>query len=272
MGDRPAGPGRPHQALMPGPPTPIVQLVGVSKRLGGVTALVETSLDIDAGRTTALIGPSGSGKTTLLRLMMGLLLPDEGQVLFEGAPLTTGNVRGLRTRMGYVVQEGGLFPHLTGVENVALMARHLGWAPARIAERLAELAELVRLPRELLARYPAEISGGQRQRVGLMRALMLDPELLLLDEPLGALDPLVRADLQEDLVRIFAGLRKSVVIVTHDLTEAALFAEVVVLLRDGGIVQRGALGDLVERPADPFVTRFVNAQRRQALEAGERAR
>lgn len=257
---------------MPAPPPPIVRLVGVSKRLGSVTVLTRTSLDIEAGRTTALIGPSGSGKTTLLRLIMGLILPDEGRVLFEDEPLTAETVRARRSRMGYVVQEGGLFPHLTGAENVGLMARHLGWAPARIAARLTELAELVRLPRELLARYPVEISGGQRQRVGLMRALMLDPELLLLDEPLGALDPLVRADLQEDLVRIFAALRKSVVLVTHDLIEAALFAETVVLLRDGGIVQSGPLGDLVQRPADPFVTRFVNAQRRLPLEAGERLR
>lgn len=257
---------------MSGPPAPIVRLVGVSKRLGGVAVLTRTNLNIDAGRTTALIGPSGSGKTTALRLMMGLILPDEGRVLFEDTPLTTENVRERRARMGYVVQEGGLFPHLTGAENVGLMARHLGWAPARVAARLAELAELVRLPRELLARYPVEISGGQRQRVGLMRALMLDPELLLLDEPLGALDPLVRAELQEDLVRIFAALRKSVVIVTHDLSEAALFAEMVVLLRDGGIVQRGPLSDLVDHPADPFVTRFVNAQRRPAFEAGERLR
>jgi osmoprotectant transport system ATP-binding protein len=250
-------------------PTAIVRLVGVSKRLGDVPALTRTSLDVEAGRTTALIGPSGSGKTTLLRLMMGLILPDEGQVLFEDAPLTGENVRDRRSRMGYVVQEGGLFPHLTGEGNVGLMARHLGWSPARTTARIAELAELVRLPRELLARYPVEISGGQRQRVGLMRALMLDPELLLLDEPLGALDPLVRAELQEDLVRIFAALGKSVVLVTHDLTEAALFAEAVVLMRDGAIVQRGSLRDLLENPADPFVTRFVNAQRRLPLEAGE---
>jgi osmoprotectant transport system ATP-binding protein len=255
---------------MPERTTPIVRLVGVTKRLGDVPVLASTTLDVETGRTTALIGPSGSGKTTLLRLMMGLILPDEGQVLFEDAPLTTETVRERRSRMGYVVQEGGLFPHLTGRDNVALMARHLGWTPARIAARIAELAELVRLPGDLLARYPVEISGGQRQRVGLMRALMLDPELLLLDEPLGALDPLVRAELQEDLVRIFAALRKSVVIVTHDLTEAALFAEMVVLMRDGKIVQRGPLRDLVQRPADPFVTRFVNAQRRLPLEAGER--
>jgi osmoprotectant transport system ATP-binding protein len=255
---------------MPERTTPIVRLVGVTKRLGDVPVLASTTLDVETGRTTALIGPSGSGKTTLLRLMMGLILPDEGQVLFEDAPLTTETVRERRSRMGYVVQEGGLFPHLTGRDNVALMARHLGWTPARIAARIAELAELVRLPGDLLARYPVEISGGQRQRVGLMRALMLDPELLLLDEPLGALDPLVRAELQEDLVRIFAALRKSVVIVTHDLTEAALFAEMVVLMRDGEIVQRGPLRDLLQRPADPFVTRFVNAQRRLPLEAGER--
>jgi osmoprotectant transport system ATP-binding protein len=243
-------------------PTPIVQVVAVSKRYGSVMALQPTDLEVAAGRTTVLIGPSGCGKTTLLRLMMGLLPPDEGQVLFRQSPLTPDNVRALRTRMGYVVQDGGLFPHLTAVENVCLMARHLGWPQARRDARVAELTNLVRLPAAVLARYPVQMSGGQKQRVGLMRALMMDPELLLLDEPLAALDPLVRAELQDDLAGIFATLGKSVVLVTHDLTEAGFFGHEIVLLKDGAIVQRGSLDDLMRRPADPFVTRFVNAQRR----------
>ena len=242
---------------------PILELQSVSKRFGVTHALATTSLDIDTDRTTVLIGPSGCGKTTLLRLMIGLLTPDQGRVLFRGEALTAGNIRATRVHMGYVVQDGGLFPHLTAIQNVRLMAEHLGWERARQAARVDELAELVRLPASVLARYPAEISGGQRQRVGLMRALMLDPELLLLDEPLAALDPLVRADLQDDLAAIFATLRKSVVLVTHDLAEAAFFGHTIILLREGRIVQRGGLGDLVERPVDPFVTRFVNAQRRR---------
>ena len=241
----------------------VLELQSVSKRYGAAQALAPTDLVVDADRTTVLIGPSGCGKTTLLRLMIGLLQPDEGRVLFRGQALTAANVRALRVRMGYVVQDGGLFPHLTATENVCLMADHLGWERGRRAARVGELAELVRLPASVLARYPAEISGGQRQRVGLMRALMLDPELLLLDEPLAALDPLVRAELQDDLAAIFATLRKSVLLVTHDLAEAAFFGHTIVLLREGRIIQRGDLGDLVERPVDPFVTRFVNAQRRR---------
>ena len=254
---------------MSGPP-PIVELVSVSKRYGAAMGLEPTTLDIETGRTTVLIGPSGCGKTTLLRLMMGLLAPDAGEVSFSEQVLHADNVRALRTRMGYVVQDGGLFPHLTAAENVRLMAQHLRWPRARQEQRLAELGELVRLPAALMARYPGELSGGQKQRVGLMRALMLDPELLLLDEPLGALDPLVRAELQDDLAAIFATLGKSVVLVTHDLDEAAFFGHVIVLLRDGHIVQRGALADLLERPADPFVTRFVNAQRRREVGPAER--
>jgi osmoprotectant transport system ATP-binding protein len=251
--------------------SPILQLVSVSKRYSDAPALAPTTLDVEAGATTVLIGPSGCGKTTLLRLMLGLIAPDAGQVLFRQAVITPDNIRQLRTRMGYVVQDGGLFPHLTAAENVCLMARHLGWARGRLERRLAELGELVRLPAATLARYPAEMSGGQKQRVGLMRALMLDPELLFLDEPLGALDPLVRAELQDDLAAIFQALAKSVVLVTHDLAEAAFFGQAIVLLQAGCIVQRGSIADLVRRPADPFVTRFVNAQRAfdiHAIEAG----
>ena len=243
------------------PPASIVRLEGVSKRFGGTAALAPTDLEIAAARTTVLLGPSGCGKTTLLRLMVGLIPPDAGRVVFDGTPLTAENVRGLRARMGYVVQDGGLFPHLNARDNVALMARHLGWTRARIAARMHELAELVRLPAALLGRHPIQMSGGQRQRVGLMRALMLQPELLLLDEPLGALDPLVRAELQDDLAAVFAKVGTSVVLVTHDLAEAALFGHTLVLLQEGRVVQQGTVEDLVRRPADPFVTRFVRAQR-----------
>src|SRR5206468_10145139 len=151
--------------------------------------------------------------------------------------------------------------HLTAAGNTALVARYLGWPRELIAERLRELSGLARLADEFLSRYPAQLSGGQRQRVGLMRALMLDPAALLLDEPLGALDPLVRADLQAELREVFRALGKTVVLVTHDLGEAAFFADRVVLLRDGQVVQQGSPADLWHRPADPFVTRFVQAQR-----------
>jgi osmoprotectant transport system ATP-binding protein len=209
-----------------------------------------------------LIGASGSGKSTLLRLMLGLLLPETGQVEFDGVVLTPANARTLRRRMGYVIQEGGLFPHLTARGNIALMARHLGWNPARIEDRLRELVELTRFPADGLDRFPRELSGGQRQRVSLMRALALDPDVLFLDEPLGALDPIIRADLQDELRDIFRALGKTVVLVTHDLAEARHFADEIVLLDEGEMVQRGSFADLRDRPATPFVSRFVRAHRR----------
>jgi osmoprotectant transport system ATP-binding protein len=239
----------------------MMELRGVSKVFGPTTALQRTDLAIPSGVTTVLLGPSGCGKSTLLRLLVGLLWPDSGAVLFRGEPLSPENVVGQRQRLGYVIQDGGLFPHLTACGNVALLARYLGWTEMQIDNRLAELVDLARFPEEALDRYPIQLSGGQRQRVGLMRALMLDPDVLLLDEPLGALDPMIRSELQEDLKQVFETLRKTVVLVTHDLGEAGFFGDRLVLLRDGRIVQQGPLEDLVDAPADPFVTRFINAQR-----------
>ncbi len=214
--------------------------------------------------SVALIGPSGAGKSTVLRLVLGLVLPDAGEVRFAGVPVGRDDAA-LRRRIGYVVQGGGLFPHLTAGENAAIVARWLGWDQARVSRRLAELAELARLPSGALARHPSELSGGQAQRVSLVRALFLDPEVLLLDEPLGALDPVTRADLQTDLRRAFEEVGKTVVFVTHDLAEAAFFARRLVLFRDGRIVQEGAIEDLARAPAEPFVARFVRAQRGLAL-------
>jgi osmoprotectant transport system ATP-binding protein len=239
----------------------MLELAGVSKSYGHLRALQPTDLMIEAGRTTVLIGPSGCGKSTLLRLMIGLIRPDTGSVHFEGTLLTRENVVELRRRMGYVIQDGGLFPHLSARGNVTLMARYLGWPSDRMESRLGELAELTQFPRDGLDRYPVQLSGGQRQRVALMRALMLNPDVLLMDEPLGALDPMIRRDLQTELRRIFERLGKTVVVVTHEIGEAGFFGDVVVLLRDGRIVQRGTLDELVQAPADPFVTRFINAQR-----------
>ena len=175
--------------------------------------------------------------------------------------LTSRNLFTLRQRMGYVIQEGGLFPHLTAQENVSLAARHIGWKRDRIQERMAKLCELTNFPVDALDRFPAQISGGQKQRVSLMRALMLDPGILLLDEPLGALDPLIRFELQTDLKEVFQVLGKTVVMVTHDIGEAGFFGDTIILLRDGRIMQQGTLSDLVKRPVDPFVTLFIKAQR-----------
>ena len=238
-----------------------IEVERLEKRYDGTLAVDIPSLGVDPRATLALIGPSGCGKSTLLRLVIGLLRPDRGTVRIGGIAMEPATRRGLRLRTGYVIQEGGLFPHLTAGANVAIVARDLGWPRPRIESRVAELADLTQLTAPMLRRYPAELSGGQRQRVALMRALMLDPELLLLDEPLAALDPMIRSGLQEELKQLFEALRKTVLFVTHDIAEAAFLGSEIALMRQGRIVQRGTLEDLVRRPADPFVTEFIRAQR-----------
>lgn len=236
------------------------RLDSVSKSYGSERALDGVTLTITPGDTTALIGPSGSGKSTLFGLLTGLMKPDTGIVYFRDQDISLGSIRQLRQHLGYVIQDGGLFPHLTGHGNVSLMPAHLGWSKSKIASRTDELLELTRLSPEVLARYPAEMSGGQRQRVALVRALMLDADVLLLDEPLGSLDPMVRAELQQELVKIFRRLHKTVVLITHDLAEAAFFADRIVLLRHGRVVQTGSISELQNNPADDFVRQFVRAQ------------
>jgi osmoprotectant transport system ATP-binding protein len=231
------------------------------KSFGDVAALSGVTIDIPPQKTTVLLGPSGSGKSTALKLFAALVFADAGSVEIDQGPLSPANALGHRRRLGYVIQEGGLFPHLTARANVTLLARWLKRGQADIDTRVAELADLVKLDKGQLERAPAALSGGQRQRVALMRALMLDPELLLLDEPLGALDPLIRHDLQGELKAIFKRLGKTVVLVTHDLSEAAWLSDDIVLLREGRVVQRGGIDELVRAPAEPFVNRFVNAQR-----------
>ncbi len=240
----------------------MIQVQNVSKSYGPVVALDGVSVRFAASQTTVLIGPSGCGKSTLLRTLIGLVVPDEGTVDVGGARVAANTVRKLRHRTGYVIQDGGLFPHLTARENALLAARHLGWSREQIDRRIGVVCDLVRFPAKRLEAFPAELSGGQRQRVGLLRALMLDPDVLLLDEPMAALDPMIRADLQDDLRELFRSLEKTVVMVTHDLVEAAHFADRIVLMKDGRIVQTGSFEDLTQRPADSFVTRFVSAQRR----------
>jgi len=244
---------------------PLVELIGVSKSFDGTIGLHPTDLAFQPGLTTALIGPSGCGKSTLLRLIIALLWPERGRVLFDQKDVTEANAQEVRRRIGYLIQEGGLFPHLTARANVLLMSRHFGRDVSQMQQRLDELCALSRFPREALDRYPAELSGGQRQRVSLMRALMLAPEVLLLDEPLGALDPLVRSALQRDLKEIFGRLKQTAILVTHDMGEAAYLADEIVLMNEGRIVQRGTAADLRDRPADPFVSEFINAQRSAAF-------
>ncbi|MGH8100441.1 MAG: ATP-binding cassette domain-containing protein [Chthoniobacterales bacterium] len=239
---------------------PLVKLTGVSKRYADAPALQPTNLAVERGKTTILIGPSGCGKSTLLRLVVGLVESDTGTIEFDGTSIAN-RIDRLRQRIGYVIQEGGLFPHLTARGNILLMARHLGKPETDLRERLSDLCQLTRFSENLLGRYPLELSGGQRQRVSLMRALMLSPELLLLDEPLGALDPLVRAALQKDLKEIFARLKQTALLVTHDLAEAAYLGDEIVLMNEGRIVQQGSIADLRDSPANEFVSDFINAQR-----------
>jgi osmoprotectant transport system ATP-binding protein len=239
----------------------LVKLIGVSKRYGETIAVAPTDLEIENGKTTVLIGPSGCGKSTLLRLIIGLIEPDAGSVHFAGTEIDKETILSFRRRVGYVIQEGGLFPHLTARSNVLLMPRHLRKPETEMNQRLDALSKLTRFPAVALDRYPLELSGGQRQRVSLMRALVLSPELLLLDEPLGALDPLVRAALQKDLKEIFSELDQTAVLVTHDLAEAAYLGNTIVLMHEGRIVQQGSIDDLRARPANDFVREFINAQR-----------
>jgi osmoprotectant transport system ATP-binding protein len=239
----------------------LVHFRAVNKVFGNDVAVSDINLEIPRGQITALIGPSGCGKSTILRLIVGLLTPDTGEIQFDGNPIAPGTIMKIRRRLGYVIQDGGLFPHLTARRNLALQSNLFGKNRDDIEKRIAELCALTKFPSNGLGRYPLELSGGQRQRVSLMRALMLSPELLLLDEPFAALDPLVRVNLQRDLKEICAQLQQTVLVVTHDLPEAAFLANDIVLVNGGRIVQRGSIADLRAKPANEFAREFISAQR-----------
>lgn len=239
----------------------MIVLDKVTKTFGQHVALDTVSIHFEAEQTHVLLGSSGCGKSTILRLILGLMAPDAGEVQVDDTVVTAATRSILIRKMGYVVQEGGLYPHLTAYRNVALPAEVQRWTTARINARVQELAEMMGFDDAILQHYPSQLSGGQRQRIGLMRSLILDPPLLLMDEPLGALDPVVRADLQTQLKHIFTTLGKTVVLVTHDIREAAIFGDTVTLMTTGRVVQRGAFADLALRPAEPFVSEFMQAQK-----------
>jgi osmoprotectant transport system ATP-binding protein len=223
---------------------------------GHPPVLAEVDLAIEAGGVVALVGRSGAGKSTLLRLVNRLALPDAGHVRVEGRDTRDWDPIALRRRTGYVLQEVGLFPHLTIGENITLIARVEGWAAARIADRLSALLSLVDLPESLASRWPDQLSGGQRQRVGVARALMLDPPLLLMDEPFGALDPLTRLELHRQFREIQARVRKTVLLVTHDLREAQAMADRIGVLDEGRLASIGTLPELMTSE-HPFTRRLL---------------
>jgi osmoprotectant transport system ATP-binding protein len=239
----------------------MLELQNIYKSYEGKPVLSDVNLVVPKGATHALIGSSGSGKTTLLRITLGLIPFDKGYVKINGQALLSFTPLEWANRIGYVPQDGGLFPHLTGKSNVSLIARLRGWGSSQIDDRVEELRKVVDLDAGILGHFPSEMSGGQRQRVAIMRAAMMDPAVMLLDEPMAALDPLIRRSLQQELKSIFQRLGKTVLLVTHDLGEAVFLAEQMTMLHEGAVVQSGTYGDLLLRPANGFVTQFINAQR-----------
>ena len=242
-----------------------LELRNVSKRYAGQRepAIQELSLTVAAGEVCVLVGPSGSGKTTAMRLINRMIALSGGDILLGGRSVLEREPRELRREIGYVIQQVGLFPHLTVGENIATVPRLLGWPKQRIAARVSELLELIGLDAPgMLDRYPAQLSGGQRQRVGVARALAADPPLMLMDEPFGAIDPINRARLQDEFLRLQETVKKTVIFVTHDIDEAIKMGDRIAILAEGGVLaQYDTPRAILTRPADEFVARFVGADR-----------
>ncbi len=244
----------------------MIRLEHVSKAFapgaGSARAVDDVSIDVPAGQLLVLIGPSGSGKTTTMRMINRLERPTDGRILVDGNDIAELDAVKLRRTVGYVIQQSGLFPHFTVADNVAIVPRLLGWPAAKRRKRANELLELVGLPPATFAdRYPRQLSGGQQQRVGVARALAADPPIVLMDEPFGAVDPITRKQLQRELRRIQAEVRKTIVFVTHDIGEAFHLGDRIALMSDGRVVQKGSPADLLLTPATPFVTDFIGEDR-----------
>src|SRR3954454_9161554 len=242
----------------------MIRLDGVSKRFpNGTVAVQDLSLDVGEGETCVLVGPSGCGKTTTMKMINRLVEPTSGRILLDGEDVTKVDPVKLRRRMGYVIQQVGLFPHLTVAENVGTVPHLLGWDRAKVRSRVDELLELVGLePGVFRTRYPSQLSGGQRQRVGVARALGADPPVLLMDEPFGAIDPITRERLQTEFLRLQQEVRKTVVFVTHDIDEAVKLGDRIAIMRQGGVLEQyDTPAEVLGRPASEFVADFVGADR-----------
>ncbi|WP_421791202.1 ATP-binding cassette domain-containing protein [Hyphobacterium sp.] len=253
----------------------VLQIEGLTKRYpGGVIAADAVNLSVSAGELVAIVGESGSGKTTTLKAINRLIDPSDGIVRFQGRDVMALQAHDLRREIGWVMQGDGLFPHLSAAQNIAITPRLLGWDATRIASRVDELLTLVRLdPADFRDRLPHQMSGGQRQRIAIARALAAEPPLMLLDEAFSALDPVTRAGLQEDFIALQKDLNFAAVMVTHDMAEALLLADRILVMKDGKVLQTGTASDLVNRPAEPYVTELLAAPAKQAkavaaLEAG----
>jgi len=262
----------------------MIEFDNVSKDYGGRPAVVDLNLSVGQGEFVVLIGPSGSGKSTTLRMINRLVEHDRGRIRFAGREIRDFTPEDLRRRMGYAIQSVGLFPHWTVEKNIGTVPRLLAWPKDKIKARVHELLELLQLPpTEFAKRYPHELSGGQQQRVGVARALAADPEILLMDEPFGALDPVTRVVMQRELKRIHTLAGKTIVMVTHDIDEALFLADRVVLFKDGRLVQEGSPLDILSHPANDFVMDFLGRAElgikrlglgsvREHLRAGDQAR
>ncbi len=237
-----------------------IVLEGVWKAYPGCTALADVDLTLPGDRTTAIVGPSGSGKSTLLQLINGLVRPDRGHVRIDGQLIDYDHLPELRRSIGYAVQGTGLFPHLTVMQNITLLAKLSGWERLRIRARAEELMRLVDLPLAFAERYPHELSGGEQQRVGLCRAMMLNPKIFLLDEPFGALDSITRSEIHEEFLKLQQLEPRTIVLVTHDLREALKLAQHLVILRRGRVVQTGRCDHVVRHPASEFVSYLFQSQ------------
>ncbi|WP_300019242.1 ATP-binding cassette domain-containing protein [Pseudonocardia sp.] len=241
----------------------MIEFRGVTKRFpDGTVAVDALDLAVEDGGITVFVGPSGCGKTTSLRMINRMVEPTGGTILIDGEDILAGDAATLRRGIGYVIQQAGLFPHRTIIDNIATVPMLLGWSKAKARARAAELMEIVGLESEMARRYPSQLSGGQQQRVGVARALAADPPILLMDEPFSAVDPVVRESLQDELLRLQGELGKTIVFVTHDIDEAVKLGDKVAVFRTGGILaQYDEPGVLLTRPADGFVDGFVGRDR-----------